>query len=51
MMSFSFTLGTPFRPYEQLMGVLPLASKDQIPNAYHVRKFALQLSSTICDIL
>jgi len=35
-MSFDFPLGTPFRPYEQLMGVLPLASKDQIPSAYHV---------------
>ena len=36
-MSFDFLLGTPFRPYEQLMGVLPLASKDNIPSAYHVR--------------
>jgi len=34
-MSFSFPLGTPFCPYEQLMGVLPLASKDNIPSAYH----------------
>ena len=31
-----FPLGTPFCPYEQLMGVLPLASKDNIPSAYHV---------------
>jgi hypothetical protein len=38
-MSFSFPLGTPFRPYELLMGVLPLASKDNIPSAYHVRIF------------
>jgi len=36
-MTFNFPLGTPFHPYEQLMGVLPLASKDQIPSAYHVR--------------
>jgi 5'-3' exoribonuclease 1 len=35
-MSFDFSLGTPFHPYEQLMGVLPLASKDNIPSAYHV---------------
>ena len=36
-MTFHFPLGTPFRPYEQLMGVLPLASRDNIPSAYHVR--------------
>ncbi|KAK7466207.1 exonuclease II Exo2 [Stygiomarasmius scandens] len=30
-----FELGDPFRPYEQLMGVLPIASKDHIPRAYH----------------
>lgn len=35
-MSFKFDLGTPFKPYEQLMGVLPLASKDHIPLAYQV---------------
>ncbi|KAG0232651.1 5'-3' exoribonuclease 1 [Actinomortierella wolfii] len=29
-----FTLGEPFRPYEQLMGVLPEASKQHIPKAY-----------------
>ncbi|KAJ3715996.1 exonuclease II [Lentinula raphanica] len=34
-LSFNFELGTPFRPYEQLMGVLPVASKDHIPTAYH----------------
>ncbi|KAF6755356.1 exonuclease II [Ephemerocybe angulata] len=33
-MTFNFELGTPFRPFEQLMGVLPLASKDHIPQAY-----------------
>ncbi|KAG6331105.1 hypothetical protein ID866_7983 [Astraeus odoratus] len=33
-MSFSFELGRPFRPFEQLMGVLPSASKDLIPAAY-----------------
>ncbi|KAL6301387.1 exonuclease II [Sparassis latifolia] len=33
-MTFSFDLGRPFRPFEQLMGVLPAASKDIIPPAY-----------------
>ncbi|KAG0209900.1 hypothetical protein BGX28_009867 [Mortierella sp. GBA30] len=29
-----FELGMPFKPYEQLMGVLPEASKQHIPQAY-----------------
>ncbi|KAJ7785537.1 exonuclease II [Mycena olivaceomarginata] len=33
-MQFEFELGRPFRPYEQLMGVLPVASKEHIPLAY-----------------
>ncbi|KAK7682624.1 hypothetical protein QCA50_014424 [Cerrena zonata] len=33
-MSFSFDLGHPFHPFEQLMGVLPAASKELIPQAY-----------------
>ncbi|KAG6827914.1 hypothetical protein H0H92_009983 [Tricholoma furcatifolium] len=33
-MSFEFELGTPFKPYQQLMGVLPVASKEHIPMAY-----------------
>ncbi|KAF8195285.1 XRN 5'-3' exonuclease N-terminus-domain-containing protein [Mycena galopus ATCC 62051] len=33
-MEFKFELGRPFRPFEQLMGVLPSASKDHIPLAY-----------------
>ncbi|KAK0205111.1 exonuclease II [Desarmillaria ectypa] len=33
-MTFNFELGEPFRPYEQLMGVLPVASKDHIPLAF-----------------
>ena len=36
-MSFDFELGIPFRPYEQLMGVLPVASMEHIPLAYQVR--------------
>ena len=35
-LSFDFELGQPFRPYEQLMGVLPVASRELVPKAYHV---------------
>lgn len=35
-LAFHFELGLPFRPFEQLMGVLPEASKDLIPPAYRV---------------
>jgi len=41
-MTFNFDLGRPFRPFEQLMGVLPAASRDLIPQAYRVG-FALSL--------
>lgn len=34
--TFEFELGKPFLPFEQLMGVLPEASKELIPKAYHV---------------
>ncbi|KAH8101020.1 exonuclease II [Cristinia sonorae] len=33
-MSFNFDLGRPFFPFQQLMGVLPEASKDHVPRAY-----------------
>jgi len=36
-MTFDFHLGLPFKPFEQLMGVLPEASKELIPGAYRVR--------------
>jgi len=36
-MSFSFELGKPFQPFEQLMGVMPEASKELLPMAYQVR--------------
>lgn len=31
----NFQLGQPFRPYQQLMGVLPDRSKRIVPSAYH----------------
>jgi 5'-3' exoribonuclease 1 len=33
-MVFNFDLGKPFRPFEQLMGVMPEASKELLPEAY-----------------
>ena len=35
-MTFRFDLGKPFRPFEQLMGVLPEASKGLVPSPYRV---------------
>jgi len=35
-MSFDFELGTPFLPFQQLMGVMPAASKELIPETYRV---------------
>lgn len=34
-LTVSFSKGTPFRPYEQLMGVLPAASNHAIPKPFH----------------
>ena len=36
-MTFDFKLGKPFQPFEQLMGVMPEASKALLPEAYQVR--------------
>ncbi|KAF8738458.1 hypothetical protein AX14_011448 [Amanita brunnescens Koide BX004] len=33
-MAFKFDLGRPFKPFQQLMGVLPVASMEHIPVAY-----------------
>jgi 5'-3' exoribonuclease 2 len=34
-MSVKFEKGTPFKPYEQLMGVFPASSKHAIPESFH----------------
>lgn len=34
-MSVNFEKGTPFKPYEQLMGVFPASSKHAIPESFH----------------
>ncbi|KAG8967784.1 hypothetical protein FRC03_009333 [Tulasnella sp. 419] len=46
-MSFSFELGQPFKPFEQLMGVLPEASKDLVPAAF--RELMYDTESPILD--
>ncbi|KAH8112662.1 exonuclease II [Phellopilus nigrolimitatus] len=46
-MQFHFDLGRPFRPFEQLMGVLPAASMDHIPEAY--RELMTDSNSPILD--
>ena len=40
-MTFNFDLGTPFKPFEQLMGVLPAASQELIPSPFRVRPYVL----------
>ncbi|KAJ3130112.1 hypothetical protein HK098_006171 [Nowakowskiella sp. JEL0407] len=45
--SATFTLGTPFFPFEQLMGVLPAASKQHIPEAF--RDLMINPNSPIFD--
>lgn len=35
MSSVNFDLGSPFKPIEQLMGVLPAASRSHIPSVFH----------------
>src|SRR5699024_2227144 len=34
-MEVNFDKGTPFRPFEQLMGVLPASSNHAIPEVFH----------------
>ncbi|CAD6978262.1 unnamed protein product [Tilletia controversa] len=42
-----FTLGQPFKPFEQLMGVLPAASRKSIPETFH--PLMTEVESTIID--
>ena len=46
-MAFEFELGKPFKPFEQLMGVLPFASREHIPQAFQVRRKNLFLHDSI----
>ena len=48
-MSFSFELGKPFQPFEQLMGVMPAASKELLPMAYQVRRQHILLFSLLMN--
>ncbi|XP_006459675.1 hypothetical protein AGABI2DRAFT_184268 [Agaricus bisporus var. bisporus H97] len=46
-MTFNFELGTPFKPFQQLMGVLPSASMELIPEPY--RELMYDPNSPILD--
>ncbi|KAH6915445.1 exoribonuclease 2 [Coprinopsis sp. MPI-PUGE-AT-0042] len=46
-MDVTFTLGQPFNPYEQLMGVFPAASRKHIPEVF--QKFMIDEDSPIID--
>ncbi|CAE6424286.1 unnamed protein product [Rhizoctonia solani] len=47
LFEFNYNLGQPFKPFEQLMGVLPYASHELIPEAY--REFMHSEHSPILD--
>lgn len=46
-MTFHFELGKPFQPFEQLMGVLPEASKELVPPPYRVSAEHFSWSGTL----
>lgn len=46
-LQMKFSLGKPFFPFEQLLSVLPAASKELLPNVYH--KLMTDPSSKIID--
>lgn len=46
-MKFDFDIGKPFRPFQQLMGVLPALSQEHIPMAY--RDLMYEPDSPILD--
>ncbi|KAF9008770.1 XRN 5'-3' exonuclease N-terminus-domain-containing protein [Cyathus striatus] len=46
-MDITFEIGQPFKPFEQLMGVFPAASRKHIPEAFH--RFMVEEDSPIID--
>ena len=50
-MVFTFELGTPFKPFEQLMGVLPFASREHIPLAYQVVLFWFRVNGLVLMLM
>uniref|UniRef100_A0A8H7Y0J7 5'-3' exoribonuclease n=1 Tax=Psilocybe cubensis TaxID=181762 RepID=A0A8H7Y0J7_PSICU len=46
-MDIKFELGQPFKPFEQLMGVFPAASRQHIPEVFH--RFMIDEDSPIID--
>jgi 5'-3' exonuclease len=50
-MQFEFELGTPFKPFEQLMGVLPFASREHIPLAYQVSFFIQKIEHIVLMVV
>jgi len=47
-MKMKFKMNKPFLPYQQLLAVLPAASKDCIPEAFWVRDEAMPFVLAWC---